>query len=137
MVTDKKTFDERKKQIFDLCKNLEGKEDKLLLKSLFSIANYQDKFGKEGKDKIANTGFKELSDSELMSNFSKDKFTNYGDKKLSNLFQELYNRAVTKNGNDPRYVVSVKKIEEGIMGFMETYSNALEINKDLDRKSVV
>ena len=131
MITYKNTFDDRKKKVNELCKALNGKEDKLLLKSIYSIANYQDKFGIEGQERIASTMFTGQSDKELMGNFLKDKFKDMGEKQMRNLFQELYNRAVTKNGNAPRYVVSVKNIDDGIMGFMETYTNALEINKNM------
>ena len=131
MNTYKNNFADRRKKINELCKNLTGVEDKTLLKSLFSIANYEDKFGEEGRNRIASTLFTEYTDKELMENFYRDKFCNMGEKQMTHLFQELYNRATVKNGNDPRYVISVKNIEDGVMGFMETYSNALEINKKL------
>lgn len=125
------TFNDRKKKAMEVCRNLQGKEDKTLLKAIYSIANYTDKFGQDGKDRIAHTIFSEKSDSELINCFLKDNFNAMGEKQYRNLFQELYNRATTKNGNDPRYVVSVKNIEDGIMGFMETYTNSLEVNKSM------
>jgi hypothetical protein len=127
----KSYFADRRKKINEICKNLQGKEDRTLLKSIFSIANYENKFGADAETRIGSTMFTGQSDKDLMENFLKSKFTGMGEKQLTNLFQELYNRATVKNGNDPRYVVSVKNIEDGIMGFMETYSNSLEINKSM------
>ena len=129
MIMYKSQFADRKKKAMEVCRNLNGKEDKILLKSIYSIANYQNKFGFDAERRIGSTIFTPNTDKELMSNFIRDKFSTMGEKQLTNLFQELYNRAVVNNGNEPRYVVSVKNIEDGIMGFMETYSNALEVNK--------
>lgn len=126
-----KTFDERKKKAMSLCEGLIGKEDETLLKVIYYIANYEDLFGEEGKQRIANSTYKECTNSELMDNFLRNKFCNLSGKQLTNLFQELHNRATVENGNLPRYVVSVKNIEEGMMGFMETYSNNLEISKKM------
>ncbi|MBQ7308506.1 MAG: hypothetical protein IJW82_08305 [Clostridia bacterium] len=69
MTTYKNNFQDRRKKINELCKQLNGVEDKNLLKSLFSIANYEDKFGEEGKQRIASTIFTENTDKELMENF--------------------------------------------------------------------
>lgn len=127
-----KEFEEKRKEVNKLVKDINKYGDRILAKSLYELANIEDVYiNDEIKHlMLKNTNFTKNSDKEIYEMLLKNTFTKLPKERLVHLFQEMYNRASKKDGKEPRYIVSVKgkKSDGGVMGFMEPATNRLNVN---------
>ena len=123
-------FEARKNKINDICKSLNGKEDKILLETIYACANVQEaQEGENLQERLSKTPYTNESLSTFMNHFKKEDFNNYSKKELELLFQELHNRECATSGIEPRYIVSVKSNpEDRSNGYMVPGTNELNIN---------
>lgn len=117
------TFEEKAKKINNLIKSSKGKEDNLILKTLFSMIDIE-------KPKIKKTdNVENLSNNDLYYKFFPYQFNHSTKYELLPYFQEVYNRTVTEAGYEPRYKISYNKDADfKPYGQTSCYSNEIIIN---------
>lgn len=93
-------------EVNNLIKSSKGKEDEILLKTLFDMVCFEKPVVKENKK------CSELSDKDLFSKFFPYNFNNTEKKNLLPYFQEIYNRFAKNNNHDNRYQVMFNKSKD-------------------------
>lgn len=125
-----KEFESRKDKINQICKTLNGRDDKIILQTLYSVANIEEtQIGTNLQERLSSTQYSNESLSEFLNHFKREEFNYYSKKDLEILFQELHNRECKTSGIEPRYIVSVKSNKDDRSnGYMVPGSNELNIN---------
>ena len=125
-----KEFEERKNKVNEICKNLNGKDDKILLQTLYSVANIEEtQPGTNLQERLSKTPYTGESMSQFLNHFKKEEFTKMSKDQMAMLFQELHNRECKRSDIEPRYIVSVKgSAADGSNGYMVPGANELNIN---------
>lgn len=125
----------KRQQVFQYITDNKETLDKHLATICFAVSFSLDKYILHPikKMRIFGTKFSKKNDEELISQFSKEHFTEFSKNEYEHLFQEVYNRQTENAGCTPKYIVNVGKNRigtEDALGYLETASNKLHINID-------
>ena len=123
-------FEKKVDAVNKMCKSLKDKDDKILLETLYCVANIQEtQPGINLQERLSKTPFTNESMNDFMNHFKKGDFSKYNTQQLEMLFQELHNRECKRSGIEPRYIVSVKgKPGDRSNGYMVPGTNELNVN---------
>lgn len=128
-------FEKRRKKINEIIKENKNKEEKIILQTIYSVSNIEDKHNDKDKlEKVKGTFFSDQKMKDLLNQFVKENFNNKGNKYYEELFQEVYNRQTKENGYEPRYLVEVSGESANTNGYMIHGVNMLNINAGMIEK---
>ncbi|MBQ7307196.1 MAG: hypothetical protein IJW82_01565 [Clostridia bacterium] len=113
-------FDNKAVDVNAMIKNLKGKEDPVLLKTLFDMVCFEKPIIKENKN------VSQLSDDELFGKFFPYNFNHTEKRYLLPYFQEVYNRFALNNNHDGRYQVKFNPTKD-----FKPYGQTSAYNSDI------
>lgn len=132
-------FEELRNRINEYIQQHKFNEDNCVLQSIFSLSNLNEvnETERNGHSVFEQTQYTNLNRNELVKMFNRENFNNLPKDKMTELFQEVYNRHSDKNDAEKRYVTTIEPYDSVmVMAYVETDKNKLVLNENVINSSL-